>query len=68
MGIELDTDMFARMLEENNDIGSILKFCAEVMRLILILFDHVVIFLLNVDYRYYTLKWPMRRAMTSMKN
>ena len=30
-GIDLDTDMFNKMLEEDNDIGSILKFCAEVL-------------------------------------
>lgn len=31
MGIDLDTDMFNQMIEENNDIGSILKFCGEVL-------------------------------------
>lgn len=30
-GIDLDTDMFNQMLAEDNDIGSILKFCAEVL-------------------------------------
>ena len=30
-GIHLDTNLFTQMLAEDNDIGSILKFCAEVL-------------------------------------
>ena len=30
-GIDLDTDLFSKMLAEDNDIGNILKFCAEVL-------------------------------------
>lgn len=31
MGIDLDTDLFTEMLNEDNDIGNILRFCGEVL-------------------------------------